>query len=309
MAEGHAPLAYRYFFLQAHYRKQQTFTDEAGAQRDPIWLRPGHPAQELVRAAIPKPTTEEHAEALQAGAEHTAKDLLELETIAARLGELYPETNQGWTVVVDTLHERLVHENRALRFYVRAATDGEASFTVKAVATDASLVEVNPLIVTKSGDVIALDAKNGDVLWSFASGGSVISGAAIVDGVVELREAGVVVARRRGDGRLHIHAHEGIQRLAQVVAHAEGGGRAMVAVGNVGGVEPGEGLAQGHDVGRDVHDPEGVADAVDRGEVDVGRGGHDGGRAADAGTHRNQRTEMRSHVIGQTVIVPTGNLR
>jgi cysteinyl-tRNA synthetase len=27
--EGHAPLAFRYFFLQAHYRKQQTFTDDA----------------------------------------------------------------------------------------------------------------------------------------------------------------------------------------------------------------------------------------------------------------------------------------
>jgi cysteinyl-tRNA synthetase len=26
---GHPPLAFRYFFLQAHYRKQQTFTDEA----------------------------------------------------------------------------------------------------------------------------------------------------------------------------------------------------------------------------------------------------------------------------------------
>jgi len=29
VAQGVAPLAYRYFFLQAHYRQQQTFTDEA----------------------------------------------------------------------------------------------------------------------------------------------------------------------------------------------------------------------------------------------------------------------------------------
>ncbi len=29
VAQGHPPLAFRYFFLQAHYRKQQTFTDEA----------------------------------------------------------------------------------------------------------------------------------------------------------------------------------------------------------------------------------------------------------------------------------------
>jgi cysteinyl-tRNA synthetase len=29
VADGHPPLAYRYFFLQAHYRKQQTFTDDA----------------------------------------------------------------------------------------------------------------------------------------------------------------------------------------------------------------------------------------------------------------------------------------
>jgi len=29
IAQGHDPLAYRYFFLQAHYRQQQTFTDEA----------------------------------------------------------------------------------------------------------------------------------------------------------------------------------------------------------------------------------------------------------------------------------------
>jgi cysteinyl-tRNA synthetase len=27
--QGLLPLSYRYFFLQAHYRKQQTFTDEA----------------------------------------------------------------------------------------------------------------------------------------------------------------------------------------------------------------------------------------------------------------------------------------
>ena len=32
--------------------------------------------------------------------------------------------------------------------------------------------------------MIALDAKNGDILWEYVSGGSVISGAAIVDGVV-----------------------------------------------------------------------------------------------------------------------------
>ena len=29
MADGHPPLAFRYFFLQAHYRKQQTFNDDA----------------------------------------------------------------------------------------------------------------------------------------------------------------------------------------------------------------------------------------------------------------------------------------
>jgi cysteinyl-tRNA synthetase len=29
VAQGHPPLAFRYFFLQAHYRQQQTFTDEA----------------------------------------------------------------------------------------------------------------------------------------------------------------------------------------------------------------------------------------------------------------------------------------
>jgi cysteinyl-tRNA synthetase len=29
VAAGHAPLSYRYFFLQAHYRQQQVFTDEA----------------------------------------------------------------------------------------------------------------------------------------------------------------------------------------------------------------------------------------------------------------------------------------
>jgi len=29
VADGHPPLAFRYFFLQAHYRKQQTFNDEA----------------------------------------------------------------------------------------------------------------------------------------------------------------------------------------------------------------------------------------------------------------------------------------
>jgi len=29
VAQGYEPLAFRYFFLQAHYRKQQTFTDEA----------------------------------------------------------------------------------------------------------------------------------------------------------------------------------------------------------------------------------------------------------------------------------------
>jgi cysteinyl-tRNA synthetase len=29
VADGHPPLAFRYFFLQAHYRKQQTFTDDA----------------------------------------------------------------------------------------------------------------------------------------------------------------------------------------------------------------------------------------------------------------------------------------
>jgi cysteinyl-tRNA synthetase len=29
LADGHSPLAFRYFFLQAHYRKQQTFNDDA----------------------------------------------------------------------------------------------------------------------------------------------------------------------------------------------------------------------------------------------------------------------------------------
>jgi cysteinyl-tRNA synthetase len=29
VADGHPPLAFRYFFLQAHYRKQQTFNDDA----------------------------------------------------------------------------------------------------------------------------------------------------------------------------------------------------------------------------------------------------------------------------------------
>jgi cysteinyl-tRNA synthetase len=32
--QGILPLSYRYFFLQAHYRKQQTFTDEAIAAAD-----------------------------------------------------------------------------------------------------------------------------------------------------------------------------------------------------------------------------------------------------------------------------------
>jgi polyvinyl alcohol dehydrogenase (cytochrome) len=35
-----------------------------------------------------------------------------------------------------------------------------------------------------SGDMVALDASNGKTLWKFASGGSVVDGPSIVDGVV-----------------------------------------------------------------------------------------------------------------------------
>jgi polyvinyl alcohol dehydrogenase (cytochrome) len=35
-----------------------------------------------------------------------------------------------------------------------------------------------------SGDMVALNAENGRILWQFASGGSVVSGPSIVDGTV-----------------------------------------------------------------------------------------------------------------------------
>jgi polyvinyl alcohol dehydrogenase (cytochrome) len=57
--------------------------------------------------------------------------------------------------------------------------------TVGAIDTGAASVANGVLYVgSYSGTMYAIDARNGNILWSFASGGSVIDGPSIVDGVV-----------------------------------------------------------------------------------------------------------------------------
>ena len=68
MDAGFLPLSFRYFFLQAHYRKQQTFNDDAMAAADTGYRRLVAQAQALPEGPPEEGTDPERMEAVRQSA-------------------------------------------------------------------------------------------------------------------------------------------------------------------------------------------------------------------------------------------------